>query len=157
MKMRPVNSNCCSHAYQSPVCVRECVHACVSVCVCVCSLQETGEVSCEQSLISLSSKIIFIATSTFTSHQLSWFYIHNNIIGYCTTPASASAHWHSQFWHMDEQNNNDLYKHPQILHWFLVWFTPGVLVTFPNRSHSHLELGETMMHQTGDITGNPKL
>lgn len=27
MKMRPVNSNCCSHAYQSLVCVRECVCA----------------------------------------------------------------------------------------------------------------------------------
>lgn len=42
----------------------------------MCSLQETGEVYCEQSLIPLSSKIIFIATSIFTSHRLSWFYVH---------------------------------------------------------------------------------
>lgn len=103
MKMRPVNSNCYSHAYQSLVCV--------------CSLQETGEVYCEQSLISLSSKIIFIATSTFTSHQLSWFYVHNNIIRYCTTPASASPHRHSQIWYMDKQEANDSYKHPQMLNW----------------------------------------
>lgn len=85
MKMRPANSICCSHAYQSPV---VCVLGSMSECTHVCESSANASVKVdEQSLISLSS--IFIATSTFVSRAYFQTYIHDNIIHHCVALSSA--------------------------------------------------------------------
>lgn len=49
------------------------------------------------------------------SHQLSWFYVHNNIIHLCMALASAWKHRHSEPWLTDKQTGGQTSLHTGLM------------------------------------------